>query len=94
MRSWRTHLQYSLAKWSASVGYAQVEGRNLDRFASGVNAFGISPKLQYGYVSAFYDAASWLRFAGEVNQTKATFNDPNNRYARNNRYQLSAYFMF
>ena len=32
--------------------------------------------------------------AGEVNQTKATFNDPNNRFARNNRYQMSAYFMF
>ena len=96
MRAFRTHLQYSLAKWSASVGYAQVEGRNLDRFAAAntAAAFGISPKLQYGYVSAFYDAATWLRFAGEVNQTKATFNDPNNRYARNNRYQLSAYFMF
>ena len=94
LRAWRTHLQYSLAKFSTSVGYAQIEGRNLDRFAAGANAFGISPKLQYAYVSAFYDAASWLRFAGEVNQTRATFNDPNNRWATNNRYQLSAYFMF
>jgi hypothetical protein len=96
MRSYRTHLQYSLAKFSASVGYAQVEARNLDRFSSapGVNPSTLYPKLQYAYVSAFYDAANWLRFAGEVNQTKATFNDPNNRYARNNRYQVSAYFMF
>ena len=95
VRAWRTHLQYSLAKWSASVGYAQVEGRNLDRFSTTVaSAYGISPKIQYGYVSTFYDAASWLRFAGEVNQTRATFNDPNNRWATNNRYQMSAYFMF
>jgi hypothetical protein len=94
MRSYRTHFQYSLAKWSASVGYAQVEARNLDRFAAGAAALTLYPKLQYGYVAAFYDAASWLRFAGEVNQTKATFNDPNNRFARNNRYQMSAYFMF
>jgi hypothetical protein len=94
MRSYRTHLQYSLARWSASVGYAQVEARNLDRFGAGAAALTLYPKLQYGYVAAFYDAASWLRFAGEVNQTKATFNDPNNRFARNNRYQASAYFLF
>ena len=94
MRSWRTHLQYSLAKWSTSVGYAQVEARNLDRFAAGALANALYPKLQYAYVSAFYDAANWLRFAGEVNQTKATFNDANNRFATNNRYQVSAYFMF
>ncbi|HEX4046621.1 MAG TPA: hypothetical protein VH309_02240, partial [Elusimicrobiota bacterium] len=94
MRSYRTHLQYSRRKWSASVGYAQVEARNLDRFGSGAAALTLYPKLQYAYVAAFYDAAAWLRFAGEVNQTKATYNDPNNRYARNNRYQLSAYFMF
>jgi len=94
MRSWRTHLQYSLAKWSASVGYAQVEARNLDRFAAGAAANSLYPKLQYDYVAAFYDPANWLRFAGEVNRTKATFNDPNNRFAANNRYQLSAYFMF
>lgn len=94
MRGFRTHLQYSLAKWSASVGYAQVEARNLDRFGAGSAALTLYPKLQYAYVAAFYDPANWLRFAGEVNQTKATFNDPNNRFAVNNRYQLSAYFMF
>ena len=94
MRAWRTHLQYSLSKFSTSVGYAQVEARNLDRFAANAAAFALYPKLQYAYVSVFYDPATWLRFAGEVNQTKATFNDPNNRYARNNRYQMSAYFMF
>ena len=94
MRSYRTHLQYSLERWSASVGYAQIEARNLDRFASGSAAYSLYPKLQYGYVALFYDAATWLRFAGEVNQTKSTFNDPNNRFARNNRYQTSAYFLF
>jgi hypothetical protein len=94
MRGYRTHLQYTLTKWSASVGYAQVEARNLDRFGAGSAAYALYPKLQYGYVSAFYDAATWLRFGAEINQTKATFNDPNNRFARNNRYQTSAYFMF
>jgi hypothetical protein len=94
MRSFRTHLQYTLAKWSASVGYAQVEARNLAQFGAGASALTLYPKLQYGYISAFYDAASWLRFGGEINQTKATYNDPSNRYATNNRYQLSAYFMF
>jgi hypothetical protein len=103
IRAFRTHLQYSLQKWAASVGYAQVEGRNLNRFSSGlgntaaqnaalVNA--LAPKIQYGYVSVMYDPLDWLRFAGEVSQTKDTYNDPNNRYAANNRYQLSAYFKF
>lgn len=94
VRAFRSHLQYSLAKWATSVGYAQVEGRNLDRFAAGAAAFTIAPKLQYGYWSVMYDPASWLRFAGEYSQTRDTYNDPNNRYANNNRYSLSAYFMF
>lgn len=91
VRAFRTHLQYSLAKFSTSIGYAQVEGRNLDRFGSSA---GIAPKLQYGYASVFYDATSWLRLAGEVNQTRDTYNDVNNRYGINNRYQGTAYFMF
>ncbi len=94
MRSYRTHLQYTLSKWSTSVGYAQVEARNLDRFSTITNANLLYPKLQYAYVTLFYDAATWLRFAGEVSQTKDTYNDANNRFARNNRYQMSAYFMF
>ena len=94
VRALRTHLQYSLAKWSTSVGYAQVEGRNLDRFSTGAANLLIAPKLQYGYVSMFYDATGWLRFAGEVSQTRDTYNDPNNRYATSNRYQATAYFLF
>jgi hypothetical protein len=96
--------------WAVSGGYAQVEGMNLSSFASsgptGANAAviatsafiksyaGIAPKLQYGYVSVFWDALGWLRFAGEMNQTRDTYNDPNNRFATNNRYQLSAFFIF
>jgi hypothetical protein len=90
-RAFRTHVQYSLAKWSASVGYAQVEGRNLDRFAFSTS---IMPKIQYGYVAAFYDPVNWLRFAFEANQTKDTYNDTANRFARNNRYQTTAFFLF
>ncbi len=100
MRVFRTHLQYTLAKFSTSVGYAQVEARNLDRFSTNPSlttpsaaALTLYPKLQYAYVPAFYDAANWLRFSGEVNQTKATYNDPNNRFATwNNRYQVSGVF--
>jgi len=94
-RAWRTHVQYSLKKWSASVGYAQVEGRNLDRFSfTTAAANAIAPKLQYGYVAAFYDPTNWLRFAAEANQTRDTYNDPNNRFATNNRYQLTGFFLF
>jgi hypothetical protein len=90
-RAFRTHVQYSLAKWSVSTGYAQVEGRNLDRYAFSNT---IMPKIQYGYVAAFYDPVNWLRFAFEANQTKDTYNDAANRYATNNRYQASAFFLF
>lgn len=94
-RAWRTHLQYSLKKLSFSTGYAQVEGRNLDRFSfTTAKANAIAPKIQYGYVAAFYDPLSWLRFAAEVNQTRDTYNDPNNRFATNNRYQLTGFFLF
>ncbi len=92
-RTFRGHLQYTLNDlWSASAGYAQVEGRNLDRFAAAGAA--LAPKIQFGYVAAFYDPKSWLRFAAEVNQTKDTYNDVNNRYARNNRYQFTTFFLF
>lgn len=94
-RTWRTHLQYSLKKWSVSTGYAQVEGRNLDRFSyTTAKANAIAPKIQYGYVAAFYDPVNWLRFAAEVNQTRDTYNDPSNRFATNNRYQLTGFFLF
>ena len=95
VRAFRSHLQYSLAKWAASAGYAQVEGRNLDRFSTGGAATAaLAPKIQYGYVSVMYDPLDWLRFSAEVSQTRSTYNDAANRYASNNRYQLSAFFKF
>jgi hypothetical protein len=95
VRAFRSHLQYSLEKWAASAGYAQVEGRNLDRFSTSVaNGTALAPKIQYGYASVMYDPLDWLRFSGEVSQTRDTYNDTNNRHATNNRYQLSAYFKF
>lgn len=96
-RAFRTHLQYSLpgGKWAVSGGYAQVEGRNLDRFsATAAKRNAIAPKIQYGYASLFYDPLSWLRLAGEWNQTRDTYNDPANRHAINNRLQLSTFFIF
>ncbi|MBI3553616.1 MAG: hypothetical protein HY077_14055 [Elusimicrobia bacterium] len=105
-RTWRYHLQYSLpgGRWALSSGYAQVEGRNLDRFGAsgtiGTNGntvaawSALAPKIQFGYASVFYDAASWLRFAGEYNHTRVTYNDPNNRFATNNRYQFTTLFIF
>jgi len=93
-RAFRTHLQYSLAKWSLSTGYAQVEGRNLDRFTVNSTPTSLMPKIQYGYVAAFYDPVNWLRFAFEANQTRDTYNDSSNRFALNNRYQTTAFFLF
>ena len=101
-RVFRTHLQYSLpgGKWSASTGYAQVEGRNLRDFtyyatqAPGVTPALLAPKIQFGYASVFYDPLAWLRFAGEFNQTRVTYIDPANRFATNNRFQVSAFFIF
>ena len=96
-RSFRTHLEYSLpgGQWAVSAGYAQIEGRNLDRFSfTPVLARAIAPKLQFAYASVFYDAFAWLRFAGEINQIRDTYNDAANRFAINNRYQLSTYLMF
>ncbi len=95
VRAFRSHLQYSLQKWAASVGYAQVEGRNLDRFSPTIAAAAaLAPKIQYGYVSVMYDPLDWLRFSGEVSQTRDTYNDAANRYASNNRYQVSAFLKF
>ena len=96
-RALRSNLQYTLpgARWTASAGYAQVEGRNLDRFATSVAANNLlCPKIQYGYVSLFYDPLSWLRFATEFNQTRDTYNDPANRHAVNNRLQFTTFFVF
>ncbi|MDE2512171.1 MAG: hypothetical protein KGL74_13685, partial [Elusimicrobia bacterium] len=95
VRAFRSHLQYSLHKWAASVGYAQVEGRNLDRFSTSAAATAaLAPKIQYGYLSVMYDPLDWLRFSGEISQTRDTYNDAANRFASNNRYQMSAFFKF
>lgn len=96
VRSARTHLQYVLpgGKVAVSAGYAQVDALNLDRFAAGAAALSLAPKIQWGYVSAFWDAKSWLRFGAEANQDRDTYNDAANRHATNNRYQLSAFFIF
>lgn len=102
LRSFRYHLQYVLpgGNWAVSSGYAQLQGLNLNHFAEFgapaqiAAAAAISPKQQYGYVSVFWDALGWLRFAGEVNTTLDTYNDPNNRYAENKRCQLTAFFIF
>ena len=94
-QSLRSHLQYSPNdQWAFSAGYAQIEGLNLSHFARGTAAYAIAPKIQYGYVSAFYDALRWLRFGAELNQTRCTYNDPGSRFATNNRFQFSAYFIF
>ena len=50
--------------------------------------------MQFGYAALFYDPLSWLRFSGEFNQTRVTYTDPANRFAVNNRVQLSAFFVF
>jgi hypothetical protein len=97
-RAFRTHLQYSLpgGKWAVSTGYSQVEGRNIADFAASAAAAGalLAPKIQYGYASLFYDPLSWLRFAGEFSQTRDTYANGYDRYAYNNRVQLSAFFIF
>ena len=92
-RTWRTHLQYSLpgGKWATSVGYAQVEARNLDRFGAATSLY---PKIQFAYASLMYDPLAWLRFGAEWNQTRDTYNDANNRHAINNRAQVSTFLMF
>jgi hypothetical protein len=106
IRAWRYNLQYSLpgGKLALSSGYAQVEGRNLDRFGApgtiGTNPNTIAqwsaiiPKIQYGYASVFYDPLNWLRFAFEYNEARTTYNDPNNRFATNDRYQFTTFFLF
>ena len=95
-RAFRTHLQYSLpgGKWAASVGYAQVEARNLGDFGKYAGTALLAPKIQFGYATLFYDPLSWLRLAGEFNQTRATYTDAANRFAVNNRVQISAFFIF
>jgi len=96
-RAFRTNLQYTLpgGKWALSGGYAQVEGRNLDRFSfTTARNIAIAPKIQFGYVGVLFDPWPWLRAALEVNQAKDTYNDPANRFAINNRFQLTTYFVF
>jgi hypothetical protein len=97
-RAFRTHLQYSLpcGKWAVSAGYAQVEGRNIGDFgvyAAKASAL-LATKIQYGYASLFFDPLSWLRFAAEFSQTRDTYTSGFDRFAYNNRAQLSAFFVF
>ncbi len=98
--AFRAHLEYSLKRWAASAGYAQIESTNYGSFpvATGyltsAQALGIAPKIQFGYVSVFYDPLAWLRFAAEFNQTRDTYNDVNARYAVNNRFQFTTFFVF
>ena len=97
VRTFRGALTYTLPdpRWAVSAGYAQVEGRGLDRFSTSVavsNA--ISPKAQYGWAAAFWDPKPWLRLAAEFSQTRDTYNDPNARFATNNRVQVSSFFVF
>jgi hypothetical protein len=107
LQTWRAWLTYSpIDKVHLGGGYAEVAGRNLDRFtptatagAGGVATWtaaanAITPRLQYAYVSAIYDPANWLRFSAELAQTRDTYNDPVNRYAVNNRLQLAAFLFF
>jgi hypothetical protein len=104
-RVFRTHLQYSLpgGKWAVSTGYSQVEGRNIGDFgayAAQVTSSGspapalLAPKIQYGYASLFYDPLSWLRFAGEISRTRDTYANGSDRFAYNDRVQISAFFIF
>ncbi|MDD5656504.1 MAG: hypothetical protein PHF00_04530, partial [Elusimicrobia bacterium] len=96
-RAFRGHVQYTMpgGRWSLASGYAQVEGRNLDRFsATPAKAAAIAPKIQYGFAAAFYDPQPWLRLAGELSRTRDTYNDPSNRTAANTRAQLSVLFIF
>ncbi len=99
-RTFRGSVAYTFpgAKWSASAGYAQVEALNLNRFSNALNGngggLGFIPRIQYGYLSLFYDPLAWLRVGAEYSTTQDTYNDPNNRYAINNRVQLTTYFVF
>jgi hypothetical protein len=96
-RTMRGALNYTLPwpKFAVGTGYAQVEGRNLDRFATtAAVAAGIAPKISYAFVSAFYDPLDWLRAAIDLVQTKDTYNDPGNTHAVNNRFQATLYFVF
>ena len=100
-RTFRAHAQYSLnPQWALSGGFAQAEGRNLDQFsrtATGAQlaaTYGLVPKIQFGYVSLAYDPLAWLRVGAEWNHTVDTYNDPVNRTAINNRFQLSTYLTF
>ncbi|MDD5656914.1 MAG: hypothetical protein PHF00_06625 [Elusimicrobia bacterium] len=97
LRLFRTHLQYALpgGKWAVAAGYAQIEGLNLDRFSTSQSvAYALAPKMQYGFASAFYDPLTWLRLGLEFSQLRDTYNDPANRFAQNNRIQMTTYIPF
>lgn len=99
-RAFRAHVQYTLPcpQWTVSVGYAQIEALNLDHFSNALNnngnGVGFVPAIRYGYASLFWDPLPWFRAAGEFSQTVDTYNDPNNRHAYNNRFQINTFFLF
>lgn len=96
LRTFRGAFAYTLPdpRWALAAGYAQVEGRNLDRFSSAAAAAAIAPKHQYGFVSALYEPLDWLRLGLQASQTRTTYNDAAARFAHNNRLQLSVFFVF
>jgi hypothetical protein len=95
-QTYRGNLTYILpnAKWSTSAGYADVLALNINDYGSGAAALGYAPHMQYYYVNAMFMPLSWLRFALEFGQTKDTYNDPNNRFAYNNRIHFTTYLTF
>jgi hypothetical protein len=96
VRTFRGALSYTLPdpRWAVAAGYAQVEGRNLDRFSTPAAAAAIAPKLQYGFGNVVYAPVDWLRLAAQASQTRDTYNDASSRFATNNRLQLSVFFVF
>ncbi len=97
--SLRTDLEYVFPdkEWTTSAGYAQVDGLNLGEFTAALSSadqLGIAPKIQFGYADLFYEPLKWLRFAFEWNQTRDTYNDASARFAVNNRYQFTTFFVF
>jgi hypothetical protein len=96
VRTFRGALSYTLPnpKWAVAAGYAQVEGRNLDRFSTPAAAAAIAPKLQYGFANATYAPVDWLRLGAQASQARDTYNDAASRFAINNRLQFSVFFVF
>jgi hypothetical protein len=97
-QAFRGSVQYTLPnpKWTINAGYAQAQGMNLDAFTGGKGtaAASIAPLIQYGFASLIWDPLAWLRFGAEYSMDWDTYNDAANRYAQNNRFQFTTYFLF